>query len=154
MLLILLFYIQILGKFVLIKRCMIDQRDKIRKKLVLRRPIMADKVYCKHCGSSYPSISSLTSGSCSKNPTKRHQPYEGSEKPKYYCEHCGSSYSSISSLTSGTCSKSPTKYHQPYEGDEKSKYICKHCGNSYSSISSLTSNSCSKSPTKYHQPAK
>jgi DNA-directed RNA polymerase subunit RPC12/RpoP len=116
--------------------------------------IMAEKFYCKWCGSSYSSISSLTSNSCSKSPTKRHQPYEGGEKSKYYCEYCGSSYSSISNLTSNSCSKSPTKYHQPYEGDEKSKYICKHCGSSYSSISNLTSNSCSKSPTKYHQPAR
>jgi DNA-directed RNA polymerase subunit RPC12/RpoP len=74
---------------------------------------MADKYYCKYCGSPNSSIQGLTSSSCSKSPTKHHQPYEGSEKTKYDCEYCGSSNSSIQGLTSSSCSKSPTKYHQP-----------------------------------------
>ncbi|MBW7844235.1 MAG: hypothetical protein H3C45_01040 [Bacteroidia bacterium] len=72
------------------------------------------KVYCKWCGSTAGSISSLTSGSCSKNPEgKNHGLYEGSEKSKYLCKYCGNSGSSISSLTSGSCSKSPNKRHHP-----------------------------------------
>ena len=74
---------------------------------------MADRYYCKFCGDYYSSISSLTSGSCSKSPSKYHQPYEGGEKDRYYCKYCGDYYSSISSLTSGSCSKSPNGYHQP-----------------------------------------
>ena len=71
-------------------------------------------VYCKCCGSKYSSVSSLTAGSCSKNPNgKKHELYEGSEKKQYICKWCGSKYSSISSLTAGSCSKSPTKKHQP-----------------------------------------
>ena len=115
------------------------------------------KYYCKYCGSSYPSISSLTFYSCSKNPEgNKHVPYEGEEKSKYYCMYCGSSYPSISSLTFYSCSKNPHgKKHVPYEGDEKSKYECKYCGSSSSSISGLTSSSCSKNPHgNKHVPAK
>lgn len=75
---------------------------------------MAEKFYCKWCGQSYSSVSSLTSGSCSRNPEgKRHELYEGSEKTQYTCKYCGQKYSSISSLTSGSCSKSPHKKHHP-----------------------------------------
>ena len=70
--------------------------------------------YCKWCGSKYSSVTSLTSGSCSKNPEgKKHGLYEGSEKSQYVCKCCGSKYSSLTSLCSGSCSKSPTKKHQP-----------------------------------------
>ena len=112
--------------------------------------------YCKWCGTKYSSISSLTSGACSKNPNgKRHELYEGSEKSHYYCKWCGLKYSSISSLTSGACSRNPdSKRHEPYEGNEKSQYVCKYCGVKYSSISSLTSGACSKNPTKKHHPAR
>lgn len=71
--------------------------------------------YCKCCGSKYSSVSSLTSGSCYKNPEgKHHALYEGSEKSQYTCKFCGSKYSSISSLTSGSCYKNPNgKHHCP-----------------------------------------
>jgi len=71
--------------------------------------------YCKYCGSSYSSVSSLTSGSCIKNPEGRnHSLYEGSEKQQYTCKYCGSNYSSISSLTSGSCIRNPHgKNHVP-----------------------------------------
>ncbi len=72
--------------------------------------------YCKCCGSSFSSISALTSASCSKNPEGRnHALYEGSEKKEYFCKYCGSRYSSISGMTSGSCSKNPSskKYHTP-----------------------------------------
>lgn len=73
------------------------------------------KYFCKCCGSTSSSISSLTSGTCSKNPEGRnHALYEGIEKSKYTCKYCGSTSSSISSLTSGTCSKNPArKNHIP-----------------------------------------
>lgn len=70
--------------------------------------------YCKWCGSKSPSVSSLTSNPCSKNPEgKKHALYEGSEKDKYTCKYCGISSPSMSSMTSNPCSKSPTKKHHP-----------------------------------------
>ena len=49
---------------------------------------MPEKVYCKYCGKSASSVSSLTSNSCSKNTEgKYHVPYEGSEKSKYECKY-------------------------------------------------------------------
>ena len=75
---------------------------------------MSDKFYCKWCGQSYSSVSSLTSGLCSRNPEgNRHELYEGSEKSQYTCKYCGQKYSSLSSLTLGICSKSPHKKHHP-----------------------------------------
>lgn len=72
------------------------------------------KFYCKWCGQTNPSVSSLTAGSCSKNPdSKKHELYEGSEKSKYTCKCCGQTNPSLASLTAGSCSKSPTKKHQP-----------------------------------------
>jgi hypothetical protein len=70
--------------------------------------------YCKWCGAPYPSVRSLTGGSCSANPSGRnHELYEGSEKREYTCKFCGLKYPSIRSLTGGSCSKSPTRKHQP-----------------------------------------
>lgn len=75
---------------------------------------MAEKYYCKWCGQNYSSVSSLTAGSCAHNPDgKKHELYEGSEKPQYTCKCCGQKYSSISSLTAGSCSKGPHKKHHP-----------------------------------------
>jgi len=72
---------------------------------------MAEKYYCKWCGSNYSSISNLTANTCSRNPTKggRHELYEGSEKSKYTCKYCGTSYSSLSNLTANTCTRHPAK---------------------------------------------
>lgn len=72
-----------------------------------------EKFYCEYCGSEYSSVRSLTGGSCSHSPTKRHVLYEGTEKARYTCKYCGSQYSSIHSMVGGSCSKSPTKRHHP-----------------------------------------
>jgi DNA-directed RNA polymerase subunit RPC12/RpoP len=69
--------------------------------------------YCKWCGTKHSSVSSLTSNSCSRSPSKRHELYEGSEKSQYVCKWCGIKHSSISSLTNNSCSKSPSKRHEP-----------------------------------------
>jgi len=75
------------------------------------------QVVCKWCGSKASSVSSLTNGTCPRNPIKgaRHELYEGSEKPQYQCKYCGSKASSISSLVNGTCPRHPTKgsRHEP-----------------------------------------
>ena len=69
--------------------------------------------YCIHCGIKYTDVRPLTSGSCAKSPTKKHELYEGSEKSQYICKHCGIKYTSIRALVSGSCTKSPGKYHVP-----------------------------------------
>lgn len=67
--------------------------------------------YCEYCGTKSSSVSSLTSGWCTKHPDGankgHHKLYEGSEKSQYTCKYCGSKSSSISSLTSGWCTKHP-----------------------------------------------
>ena len=67
--------------------------------------------YCKYCGQKFPTISSLTSGSCMRHPDGaykgRHALYEGSEKSQYVCKYCGQKFSTISSLTSGSCMRHP-----------------------------------------------
>lgn len=72
-------------------------------------------VTCMYCGHISSSVSSLSSGTCSKNPfSKNHQLYEGSQKSQYVCKYCGHKMSTIASLTSGTCSKNPNgKRHVP-----------------------------------------
>jgi hypothetical protein len=72
---------------------------------------MGQNCYCKWCGSRSSSVSSLTSGSCHRNPVKggQHELYEGTEKSQYVCKFCGSKSSSISSLTSGSCHRNPDK---------------------------------------------
>jgi len=75
------------------------------------------KYYCKYCGASASSVSSLTAGSCSRNPVKggKHVLYEGSEKSQYVCKYCGIKASTISTLTAGTCYRHPNKggKHEP-----------------------------------------
>lgn len=39
---------------------------------------MAQNFYCEYCGVKYPSISSLTNGSCSKHPNGN---YKGKHSP-------------------------------------------------------------------------
>lgn len=67
--------------------------------------------YCEYCGTKRPSISSLTSSTCSRHPLgankARHKPYEGAEKSQYTCKYCGTKRPTISSLTSSTCSRHP-----------------------------------------------
>ena len=82
-----------------------------------------NRVFCRYCGYSSSSVSSLTSGYCSRSPQGAykgyHQPYAGGERSHYFCRYCGHKSSSISSLTSGRCSRSPLGaykgYHQPLE---------------------------------------
>ena len=71
------------------------------------------KYYCKYCGASDSSISSLTFHSCKNSSTGKHVPYEGSEKSKYYCKYCGASDSSIRSLTFHSCKNSSNGHHVP-----------------------------------------
>ena len=137
-----------------------SKSPKSRKSTEVTTPIETPKptkYYCKYCGDSAMSISSLTSRSCKKNPNgENHVPYEGSEKSQYYCMYCGDSAMSISSLTFRSCKKNPNgENHVPYEGSEKSQYYCMYCGDSAMSISSLTSRSCKKNPNgENHVPAK
>ena len=69
------------------------------------------KYYCKHCGTSNSSLSSLTANPCMRHPLGpnkgRHELYEGSEKSKYQCKFCGTSNSSLSYLVSNPCMKHP-----------------------------------------------
>jgi hypothetical protein len=77
---------------------------------------MAEKCYCKWCGTVYNSVASLTNGICPRNPAKggRHELYEGSEKRQYVCKYCGTKYPTISSLTNVRCPKHPNKgRHEP-----------------------------------------
>lgn len=74
---------------------------------------MSSKFVCMYCGVEKSTVSSLTSGSCKKSPSKFHIPYESGEKSEYTCKYCGMRKKSISSLTNGSCSKSTNKYHIP-----------------------------------------
>ncbi|GMO14737.1 MAG: hypothetical protein Pg6A_00500 [Termitinemataceae bacterium] len=75
---------------------------------------MAERFFCKWCGASNSSVSSLTASSCSRNPEgKKHELYEGSVKSQYTCKYCGAKNSSLSSLTGSSCLKSPHKKHHP-----------------------------------------
>lgn len=72
--------------------------------------------YCEYCGIKYPSVSSLTNGSCMRHPNGshkgKHKLYEGSEKSQYVCKHCGTKYPSLSSLTNGSCMRHPNGSHK------------------------------------------
>ncbi len=67
--------------------------------------------YCEYCGTKYPSVASLTNGSCMRHPngggTGKHKLYEGSEKSQYTCKYCGTNYPSLPSLTNGHCMRHP-----------------------------------------------
>ena len=72
---------------------------------------MPEAVLCKHCGQKYPSVASLTSGSCYRHPNGpnkgKHAPYQGEVQEKYICQFCGQKFSSLSSLTSASCYRHP-----------------------------------------------
>ncbi|MDR0927299.1 MAG: hypothetical protein LBO69_05985 [Ignavibacteria bacterium] len=78
---------------------------------------MAEKYYCKYCGSHYDSIAQLVGQNCYKNPDgKRHVLYEGStQKKEYVCKHCGAHAGNIARLTGLTCPKNRNgnKHHEP-----------------------------------------
>ena len=120
---------------------------------------MAEKYYCKHCGSDFSSISRMKESQhrCSKSPTGFHEPYGGIERDRYPCAYCGSEFSSISRMKESQhrCSRSPTGFHWPYEGIERDRYSCVYCGSEYSSISRMTESQhrCSRSPTGFHLPS-
>jgi len=67
--------------------------------------------YCNHCGTKSSSVSSLTSGYCSRHPNGagkgKHVLYEGDEKSQYTCKNCGTKSSSLSSLTAAYCNRHP-----------------------------------------------
>ena len=70
---------------------------------------MSEKFYCEYCGQSFPSVSSLTNGSCIRHPNGnnkgRHKLYEGGEKSQYTCKYCGQNYPNIASLTASSCAR-------------------------------------------------
>jgi hypothetical protein len=72
--------------------------------------------YCECCGTKYPSITSLTNGTCRNHPNGshkgKHKLYEGSEKLQYFCKNCGTKYPSLTSLTNGTCRNHPNGNHK------------------------------------------
>lgn len=76
---------------------------------------MSEKVYCKWCGRSYPSLMAMAGGTCNKNPNnqKSHERYNGTEKAKYECNWCGRSYPSLMAMAGGTCSKTQNRRHEP-----------------------------------------
>ena len=64
------------------------------------------KYFCLYCGSQASTVSSLTSGYCTRHPDGsglHHVLYEGGEKSQYTCKYCGTSAPSISSMTCGYC---------------------------------------------------
>ena len=67
--------------------------------------------YCKYCGRSASSVSSLTSGICHRHPAGpnkgKHALYEGSEKSKYTCKNCGRQFLNLPALTSSVCQRHP-----------------------------------------------
>ncbi|MEL5894525.1 hypothetical protein AAE250_13645 [Bacteroides sp. GD17] len=67
--------------------------------------------YCEYCGHKFPTVQSLTSGTCPRHPDGsnkgRHKLYEGSEKSKYTCKYCGHEFSSIMQMVGGTCPRHP-----------------------------------------------
>lgn len=67
--------------------------------------------YCEYCGLKFPSVQTLTSGTCSKHPNgankDKHSLYQGSEKSKYTCKYCGLQFPNLVTLTAGICSKHP-----------------------------------------------
>jgi hypothetical protein len=74
----------------------------------------ADRIYCKWCGSSnFANVQQMTSSSCSKSPTRRHEPYGGAPRKFYVCVYCAFESASFEQLVVSPCSKSPRKYHDP-----------------------------------------
>lgn len=76
---------------------------------------MGEKVYCKWCGRSFPSLMAMAGSSCSKNPpSKRHEQYASDEKAKYECKWCGRCFPSLMAMAGSSCSKNPpSKRHEP-----------------------------------------
>jgi hypothetical protein len=71
---------------------------------------------CKYCGTKFPSVASLTGGTCFRHPDGAHRGkhalYEGSEKSKYTWKFCGTTNASITGLTGGSCLKHPRGAHK------------------------------------------
>jgi len=65
--------------------------------------------YCKYCGTSSPSIKSLTLNQCHRHPDGhgRHVLYEGDEKDSYECKYCGTSARTIKALVLNPCNRHP-----------------------------------------------
>jgi hypothetical protein len=77
---------------------------------------LKQKVYCKWCGQSFPDVRTLAINTCNRNPegSKRHELYEGSEKPQYSCKFCGQTFRTIGDMSvTQTCGRKPNKRHEP-----------------------------------------
>jgi len=74
------------------------------------------KYYCEYCGTSYISLSVLTSATCKNSPKGihkgKHKLYQGNEKSQYICKNCGVKKSSLASLTNGSCKNHPNGIHK------------------------------------------
>jgi hypothetical protein len=113
----------------------------------------ADRAVCKYCGSSnFGSLQQLLTSACSKSPTGKHQPYQGSPRRFYVCTYCATESASLTQLVTSPCTKSPRRYHDAYEGAEQASYTCKNCGFESRSFKQLVLSPCSKSPRRYHEP--
>jgi hypothetical protein len=78
------------------------------------------KVFCKWCGMSFPDVRNLVNNNCQRNPWgqtgRKHELYEGSEKPQYVCKYCGQTFRTIGDMSvTKTCWKNPdgNKRHVP-----------------------------------------
>jgi hypothetical protein len=111
-----------------------------------------DRIYCKWCGSSnFANVQQMTTSSCSKSPTRRHELYGGAPRQFYACIYCGFESASFEQLVTSPCSKSPRRYHDAYEGTVKASYTCKNCGFESRSFRQLVLSPCRASPRGYHE---
>lgn len=86
-----------------------------------KKPMEQKNFYCEYCGHKFPSVMSLTSGTCPRHPDGpnkgRHSLYQGTEKTKYTCKYCGHTFNSIMSMAGATCPRHPKGvnkgYHSP-----------------------------------------
>ena len=54
--------------------------------------------YCKCCGQEFPNLKVLTTYSCNRSDTGKHQPFEGNESDVYLCEYCGTEFRNLKTL--------------------------------------------------------
>lgn len=71
---------------------------------------MANNVYCKYCGLSFPDVRTLVINLCRNHPAgigTHHELYQGSEKSEYTCVHCGLKFRKLTDLTINKCQRNP-----------------------------------------------
>lgn len=84
-----------------------------RERVEKPQPKPKQKYICKHCGYENENLGTLTFFTCTRSPTKKHQPLECGVQDMYSCKHCGYQNKNLGTLTFFTCSRSPTGKHQP-----------------------------------------